>query len=159
MSADDANEAVGTLNGKDLLGRNIKLEIAAKKGAKQEAAPKVAKKKKTDKPDEQPTDEAAQKAAKKKRARVEDKPEDEAAPAEAEAEAEAPAKRVKEAPVKPAEPKGPRTVTITGFPEGTTKTQVKHRVKKVRGAAWVEIIRIRTGRSDRGTCIPSGRRR
>lgn len=135
MSAEDANEAVKTLNGKDLLGRNLKLEIAARKGTKLDGS---AKRRKKSAAAEEPAPAEESDAAGEAENQIEDdkpaKKRQRAQEDAAEETAVAPvAKKPKEIGAAGAGkelPRGPRTVIISGIPEGATKNNLKHRVKK-----------------------------
>ena len=137
VTSADAQEAVSSLNGSELQGRNIKLELAAKKTA----AKKKTKKEHVPTDEKAPEPEAAQgedqqersKLKKqKKRLRPEEQEPENGADQQTElTSTKKPRSGSIQSDSKTEPPRGPRTIVITGFSIETTKTQLKHRVKKV----------------------------
>ena len=139
---EDAEEAIETLNGMEFLGRNLKLEIAGKKGTKKPEGGDNKRKRDAPKKEEEDPEQAEEDENEEGEEAVEEEDEDEVAPKSS------PKKMAKAAPAdlkkrKREEdtaaskryagkelPRMPRTILLTGV-GGIGKDALKHRVKKV----------------------------
>eukprot|EP00658_Telonema_sp_P-2_P076546 TRINITY_DN6721_c0_g1_i1.p1 TRINITY_DN6721_c0_g1~~TRINITY_DN6721_c0_g1_i1.p1 ORF type:complete len:684 (+),score=237.70 TRINITY_DN6721_c0_g1_i1:144-2195(+) len=119
----------------------MKLELAAKKGEKKGEKRKTGK---PDKPDTKtkrakPAPQQAEAEAEAEEVGQEEEPAGEPAEAAEETVEEPQEKVVKKVVPKKELPRGPRTVMMTGFAQGTTKAHIKHRVKKVAAVEELEL--------------------